>query len=431
MTPSPPSPTSIARPPISRCRPNSTCTTSAAPWLVSPRTPPRSPIAHRRTSSTASLEPLISTTYYPTEWAQAARAAMARYGAGRTYVNFTGDAGDAKVKSAYAPDAYRRLQQLKDRYDPSIFSASTTTFRRRRRGQASRGIDQRRWARQLTNSRSTSCAFADPHPRSSIGTVDQSTDAAASLQPQRTSPETPPSVMRGHHMNITERPSRRPAWKPALVALVAAAALWRRTPSATTPRRRRPHRPPRRRRRRCPATVRITRWTRPTAPRPCWRRPATRMSRRLRPPATPARSTLSAASPTPTLADGPALHRSKPDGRPGEHPRARGARLRVDANGDITGLVAHEYIVPIDVWTESTPPQLFGMDFHQHRHRRRGSFTHGCGRTIRPASSRTGTRPCGSARRASRSSARTCQRPPCPQPSTRRPVFATPIHEPG
>ena len=38
----------------------------------------------------------------------------------------------------------------------------------------------------------------------------------------------------------------------------------------------------------------------------------------------------------------------------------------LDANGDITGLVAHEYIVPIDAWTKTTPPQLFGMDFHQH-----------------------------------------------------------------
>jgi hypothetical protein len=38
----------------------------------------------------------------------------------------------------------------------------------------------------------------------------------------------------------------------------------------------------------------------------------------------------------------------------------------LDADGDITGLVAHEYIVPIDAWTKSTPPQLFGMDFHQH-----------------------------------------------------------------
>ena len=53
------------------------------------------------------------------EWAQAAREAMALHGAGRTYVNFTGEAGDDQVKAAYPPDTYRRLQQLKDRYDPS------------------------------------------------------------------------------------------------------------------------------------------------------------------------------------------------------------------------------------------------------------------------------------------------------------------------
>ena len=44
---------------------------------------------------------------------------MARYGAGRTYVNFTGDAADATVKAAYPPETYQRLQQLKDRYDPA------------------------------------------------------------------------------------------------------------------------------------------------------------------------------------------------------------------------------------------------------------------------------------------------------------------------
>ncbi|MET0326391.1 MAG: BBE domain-containing protein, partial [Ilumatobacteraceae bacterium] len=53
------------------------------------------------------------------EWAQAARAAMARYGTGRTYVNFTGEGGDDNVREVYAPDTYRRLQQVKDRYDPS------------------------------------------------------------------------------------------------------------------------------------------------------------------------------------------------------------------------------------------------------------------------------------------------------------------------
>ena len=34
--------------------------------------------------------------------------------------------------------------------------------------------------------------------------------------------------------------------------------------------------------------------------------------------------------------------------------------------GDVTGLVAHEYIVPIDAWTRKAPPRLFGVAFHQH-----------------------------------------------------------------
>lgn len=38
----------------------------------------------------------------------------------------------------------------------------------------------------------------------------------------------------------------------------------------------------------------------------------------------------------------------------------------LDATGAITGLVAHEYIVPVDAWTSSRPPRLFGMDFHRH-----------------------------------------------------------------
>jgi hypothetical protein len=38
----------------------------------------------------------------------------------------------------------------------------------------------------------------------------------------------------------------------------------------------------------------------------------------------------------------------------------------LDASGNITGLVAHEYIVPIDAWHEASPPELFGMPFHKH-----------------------------------------------------------------
>jgi hypothetical protein len=38
----------------------------------------------------------------------------------------------------------------------------------------------------------------------------------------------------------------------------------------------------------------------------------------------------------------------------------------LDAAGQIAGLVAHEYIVPIDAWTAGKPPALFGTDFHRH-----------------------------------------------------------------
>lgn len=38
----------------------------------------------------------------------------------------------------------------------------------------------------------------------------------------------------------------------------------------------------------------------------------------------------------------------------------------LDADGEVTGLVAHEYIVPIEAWTSTEPPNLFGLDFHQH-----------------------------------------------------------------
>lgn len=34
--------------------------------------------------------------------------------------------------------------------------------------------------------------------------------------------------------------------------------------------------------------------------------------------------------------------------------------------GRVTGLVAHEYIVPVDAWTAKTPPTLFGTAFHRH-----------------------------------------------------------------
>jgi hypothetical protein len=38
----------------------------------------------------------------------------------------------------------------------------------------------------------------------------------------------------------------------------------------------------------------------------------------------------------------------------------------LDAGGEIVGLVAHEYIVPLDAWTSDDPPNLFGVDLHEH-----------------------------------------------------------------
>ena len=35
-------------------------------------------------------------------------------------------------------------------------------------------------------------------------------------------------------------------------------------------------------------------------------------------------------------------------------------------DGEITGLVAHEYIIPVDAWTDAEPPSLFGVAMHQH-----------------------------------------------------------------
>jgi FAD/FMN-containing dehydrogenase len=51
-------------------------------------------------------------------WATAAREAMSAFGSGKLYVNFTGDDGVNRVKSAYAPGTYERLQRVKDRTDP-------------------------------------------------------------------------------------------------------------------------------------------------------------------------------------------------------------------------------------------------------------------------------------------------------------------------
>jgi FAD/FMN-containing dehydrogenase len=54
-----------------------------------------------------------------TDWARAARTAMAVYGADSMYVNFTGDAEPDKVRASYPPETYARLVQVKQQYDPT------------------------------------------------------------------------------------------------------------------------------------------------------------------------------------------------------------------------------------------------------------------------------------------------------------------------
>jgi FAD/FMN-containing dehydrogenase len=52
-------------------------------------------------------------------WAREARDTMAAYGSGSTYVNFTSEGGAQRVKQAYPPGIYTRLQSVKDQYDPT------------------------------------------------------------------------------------------------------------------------------------------------------------------------------------------------------------------------------------------------------------------------------------------------------------------------
>lgn len=38
----------------------------------------------------------------------------------------------------------------------------------------------------------------------------------------------------------------------------------------------------------------------------------------------------------------------------------------LDHSGEIAGLVAHEYIIPVDAWEGDDPPSVFGEEMHQH-----------------------------------------------------------------
>jgi FAD/FMN-containing dehydrogenase len=52
------------------------------------------------------------------EWVRGTQQAMRPYGAGRISINFVSDANHDRVRAAFGEDKYRRLQALKDRFDP-------------------------------------------------------------------------------------------------------------------------------------------------------------------------------------------------------------------------------------------------------------------------------------------------------------------------
>ena len=52
-------------------------------------------------------------------WARATRDAMARFGTGQMYVNFTGEADQAETRACYPPTTRERLATVKGRYDPA------------------------------------------------------------------------------------------------------------------------------------------------------------------------------------------------------------------------------------------------------------------------------------------------------------------------
>jgi FAD/FMN-containing dehydrogenase len=52
-------------------------------------------------------------------WARNARTALATYGPDAMYVNFTGEAGEDKVRASYPPETFAKLVAVKSRYDPT------------------------------------------------------------------------------------------------------------------------------------------------------------------------------------------------------------------------------------------------------------------------------------------------------------------------
>ena len=52
-------------------------------------------------------------------WTREFGTRMKPYTTGRAYLNFIGEEGEDRVRAAFGPETYARLQALKDRYDPT------------------------------------------------------------------------------------------------------------------------------------------------------------------------------------------------------------------------------------------------------------------------------------------------------------------------
>ena len=55
------------------------------------------------------------------KWTHEFFDAMKSHGTGKVYLNFISDEGDSRVKQAYNPSTFKRLQKIKTQYDPSNF----------------------------------------------------------------------------------------------------------------------------------------------------------------------------------------------------------------------------------------------------------------------------------------------------------------------
>jgi FAD/FMN-containing dehydrogenase len=68
------------------------------------------------------------------DWTRRFHAALERFASDRVYVNFLGDEGAWRVRSAYGDEKYERLAALKERWDPGNFLRHNQNIEPRRRG---------------------------------------------------------------------------------------------------------------------------------------------------------------------------------------------------------------------------------------------------------------------------------------------------------